>query len=244
MVNMSSSAQRKVLIVDDEAAILENLAPFLSRAGFSVEKAEDGIVALEKIESFQPDIVILDVMMPNMDGRQVLRELRRNDNWVPVILLTQVGDATERAMALTEGADDYLNKPYDPHELVARINSILRRMEQGGDSLVSADTLKSGSLVFDRKSRIATLDGIKLNLTPKANHLLEYFMLHPNEPLHRDRLLNAVWGWQFVTGTRSVDARVVEVRKALQGVEEKEYIETVPGEGYRFVAPVFATKAQ
>ena len=124
---------------------------------------------------------------------------------------------------------------------MARINSILRRLEQGGGSLVSADILKSGPLEFNRKSRIAKLDGRKLNLTPKANHLLEYFMLHPNEPLHRDRLLNAVWGWHFVTGTRSVDARVVELRKALTTDDESEYIETVAGEGYRFVIPVVCT---
>jgi len=235
---MSINNQHKVLIVDDERAILENLTPFLNRAGFAVDDAEDGIIALKKIERFKPDIVILDVMMPNMNGRQVLRELRQNNQWVPVILLTQVGDATERAMALTEGADDYLNKPYDPHELVARINSILRRLEQGGTSLVSSDVLKSGLLEFNRKSRIATFDGRRLNLTPKANHLLEYFMLHPDEALHRERLLNAVWGWQFATGTRSVDARVVELRKALATHLEDDYIETVPGEGYRFVVPV------
>lgn len=238
---MSLNNQHKVLIVDDERAILENLTPFLARAGFVVDEAEDGTIALEKIASFKPNIVILDVMMPKMNGRQVLRELRQNNQWVPVILLTQVGDATERAMALTEGADDYLNKPYDPHELVARINSILRRLEQGGTSLVSSDVLKSGMLEFNRKSRIATLDGRRLNLTPKATHLLEYFMLHPNEPLHRDRILNAVWGWQFVTGTRSVDARVVELRKALDTGEDGDYIETVAGEGYRFVIPVIGT---
>ncbi len=239
---MSSNAQHKVLIVDDERAILDNLTPFLNRAGFVVDEAEDGIVALEKIENFRPDIIVLDVMMPKMDGRQVLRELRQNEQWVPVILLTQVGDATERAMAITEGADDYLNKPYDPHELVARINSILRRLEQSGVSLVASDVLKSGELEFNRKSRIATLDGRRLNLTPKANHLLEFFMLHPNEPLHRERLLNAVWGWQFVTGTRSVDARVVEIRKALETDTDGDYIETVAGEGYRFVVPVTGTK--
>jgi len=238
----SPSEQTKILIVDDEASILDNLAPFLSRAGFIVEQAEDGIVALEKVESFAPDIVILDVIMPKMDGRQVLRELRDNEQWVPVILLTQVGDATERAMALTEGADDYLNKPYDPHELVARVNSILRRMRQGGASLISGDVLKAGALMFDRKSRIVTLAGVKLNLTPKANHLLEYFMLHPNEALNRDRLLNAVWGWEFITGSRSVDARVVELRKAMQIDQEIEYIETVAGDGYRFALSVSASR--
>ncbi|MGH1543592.1 MAG: response regulator transcription factor [Arenicella sp.] len=229
---------RKVLIVDDEAAILENLRSFLKRSGFETEQAENGIEGLAVVDTFAPDIIILDVMMPKLDGRQMLRILRERNNWTPVILLTQVGDATDRAMALTEGADDYLNKPYDPHELVARIQSILRRAQRGQESLASADLLSAGQIIFDRKSRIVKLNGRKINLTPRALHLLEYLLLHPNEPISRDRMLNAVWGWDFVTGTRSVDARIVEIRKALQGDGQTNYIETVSGEGYRFVAEV------
>lgn len=228
---------KKVLIVDDEAAILESLRPFLSRSGFTVETACDGIEALDRIKTFGPHIIVLDVLMPNLDGRQLLRELRDKEVWTPVILLTQVGDATERAMALTEGADDYLNKPYDPHELVARIGSILRRTRRGSATLATADLLTAGSITFDRKARIASKNSQRLNLTPRAVHLLEYLMLHPNELLSRDRILDAVWGWSFVTGTRSVDARIVELRKALSDDSANpKYIETVPGEGYRFVA--------
>jgi len=229
--------EHKVLIVDDEAAILESLTPFLSRAGFTVQTACDGVQAMQTLEHFAPDIIVLDVIMPHLDGRQLLRELRKREIWTPVILLTTVGDATERAMALTEGADDYLNKPYDPHELVARIGSILRRTDRGKLPLSNADQLRAGDLVFDRKSHTASKDGQKLPLTPRATNLLEFMMLHSGELLSRDRILDAVWGWSFVTGTRSVDARVVEIRKALGDDSDKPaYIETVPGQGYRFIA--------
>lgn len=234
----TSRKQQKVLIVDDEQAILENLSAFLQRAGFQVECAENGAVGLHKLNEYKPDAVVLDVMMPEVDGREMLRTMRANNDWTPVILLTQVGDATERAMAITEGADDYLNKPYDVHELVARIKAILRRSQQAGQSLSSADLLQAGELQFDRKARLAKLGSNRLNLTPRGTHLLEYLMLHPNELLHRERILDAVWGWNFVTGTRSVDARVVEVRKALAEHSDTKYIETVPGEGYRFVVDV------
>ena len=120
-------AKPRILLVDDETAITANLTPFLERAGFRVSVATDGEEALRQESDFCPDLIILDVMMPKLDGREVLRRLRRADNWTPVILLTQVGDSSERAMALQEGADDYLNKPFDPHELVARMRAVLRR---------------------------------------------------------------------------------------------------------------------
>jgi len=230
--------KNKILIVDDEPVILDNLSAFLERSGFDVETANNGLVGLEQVESLKPDVIVLDVMMPELDGRQMLRILRERDDWTPIVLLTEVGDATDRALALTEGADDYLNKPYDPHELVARINALLRRNQQVGKSLHASDTLTAGEIQFDRKARVASLNGSKLNLTPRGTHLLEYLMLHPSELLHRERILSAVWGWNFVTGTRSVDARVVEVRKAISALSDKNYIETVPGEGYRFNSDV------
>ena len=122
------SNKPKILLVDDETAITDRLAPFLSRSGFEVQVAVDGMVAFDKIASFAPDMIVLDVLMPKIDGREVLRRLRDAGNWTPVILLTQVGESAERAMALTEGADDYINKPFDPNELVARIRTVLRRV--------------------------------------------------------------------------------------------------------------------
>lgn len=232
------SEVKKILIVDDEKAIVENLSAFLSRSGFTTETATNGLEGLEKVASQQPDVIVLDVMMPELDGRQMLRRMREDNNWTPVILLTQIGDAPERAMAISEGADDYLNKPYDPHELVARINAIVRRSNLSANSLSSTDVLIAGDLKYDRKARIASLAGNKLYLTPRGTHLLEYLMLHPNELLHRERILDAVWGWNFVTGTRSVDARIVELRKALAEHSDIIFIETVPSEGYRFLPKV------
>jgi DNA-binding response OmpR family regulator len=232
-------AKSKVLLVDDETAITANLAPFLERAGFAVAVAADGEQALGQISSFAPNLIILDVLMPKMDGRQVLRRLRQGGDWTPVILLTQVGEASERAMALEEGADDYLNKPFDPHELVARIRAVLRRAQPGRPPLATAQRLTCGDLVLDRQSRRAYVGAQEVSITPKALALLEYLMTRPDELLSRDRLLDAVWGWDYPAGTRTVDTRIAELRRVLgDDPTEPLYIETVPGQGYRFVASV------
>ncbi len=231
----------RLLLVDDEAAITDNLAPFLQRSGFLVSVAADGEAALGAITTFTPDLVIMDVMMPRMDGREALRRLRKAGNWTPVILLTQVGEASERAMALEEGADDYLNKPFDPHELIARIRAVLRRARPGQPPLAAAARLASSQLVFERASRRAWVEGKEVALTPKAAALLEYLMTHPDELISRDRLLDAVWGWEYPAGTRTVDTRVAELRRALgDDAAQPTYIETVPGQGYRFVGRVEA----
>jgi DNA-binding response OmpR family regulator len=233
---------QKLLLVDDESAITDNLAPFLKRSGFEVAVAADGKQALDQIASFQPDLVVLDVMMPRMDGREVLRRLRGEGNWTPIILLTQVGEATERAMALEEGADDYLNKPFDPHELVARIRAVLRRMRPGERPLATAVRLTCGELQLDRQRRRVWMGDDELTLTPKAFILLEYMFTHPDEVLTRERLLDAVWGWDYPAGTRAVDTRIAELRRALDDdASEPCYIETVPGVGYRFIGVVEGT---
>lgn len=229
----------KILLVDDETAITANLAPFLERAGFSVAIAIDGEEALQQESTFSPDLIILDVMMPKLDGREVLRRLRRSDNWTPVILLTQVGDSAERAMALQEGADDYLNKPFDPHELVARMHAVLRRARPGQPPLATAHRLVCGDLELDRQARRAYVRSREANLTPKAFGLLEYLMTHPDELVTRERLLDAVWGWDYPAGTRTVDTRIAEVRRVLEDdPANPRYIETAPGQGYRFVGHV------
>jgi DNA-binding response OmpR family regulator len=233
----------KILLVDDEKAITANLKPFLERSGFHVETAADGEEALGRIRSFDPDLLVLDVLMPRLDGREVLRRLRRADDWRPVILLTQVGESTERAMALEEGADDYLNKPFDPHELVARVRAVMRRARPGQPPLASAEHLVSGDLRLDRRSRRAYMGPEELHLTPKAAALLEYLMTHPDELLSRERLLDVVWGWDYPAGTRTVDTRIAEIRRALEeDPSDPLYIETVPGQGYRFVGIVEAGK--
>jgi DNA-binding response OmpR family regulator len=231
----------KILLVDDEQAITANLSPFLERSGFVVAVAADGEEGLAQVSGFSPDLIVLDILMPRLDGRETLRRLRQAGNWTPVILLTQVGESTERAMALEEGADDYLNKPFDPHELVARIRAVLRRARPGQPPLTSAERLASGDLILNRQTRRAYIGSEELRLTPKAAALLEYLMTHPDELLTRDRLLDAVWGWDYPTGTRTVDTRIAELRRVLgDDPAQPRYIETVPGQGYRFVGDVAA----
>lgn len=236
-----AETQPKILLVDDEAAITANLGPFLQRAGYTVAIASDGVEAMEQVESFVPQAIILDVMMPRLDGRAVLRQLRQAGNWTPIILLTQVGDASERAMALEEGADDYLNKPFDPQELVARIRAVLRRARVGQPPLTSSTKLSAEELLLDRASRRAWVAGKEIQLTPKAVNLLEFLMTHTEELLTRNRLLDAVWGWDYPAGTRTVDTRIAELRKAIEDdPADPRYIETIPSQGYRFVARVEA----
>jgi len=229
-----------ILLVDDEAAITDNLAPLLQRSGFEVVVAHDGDAALSRLRATTPDLVVLDVLLPGMDGRAVLRQVRQERSQVPIILLTQVGEAAERAMALEEGADDYLNKPFDPFELVARIRAVLRRGRSTGRPASSdSSRLRSGAVVLDRTSQRVFRNGREVVLTPRAVVLLAYLMTHPDEVLTRERLLESVWGWSFHTGTRSVDSRVAELRRVLEEDSgNPELITTVPGVGYRFTADV------
>jgi DNA-binding response OmpR family regulator len=228
-----------ILVVDDEALIRDNLASLLERSGFTVVAASDGQDALNKLSRVGVDLIVLDVIMPHLGGRETLRQLRQSRNWIPVILLTQVGDAAERAMALEEGADDYLNKPFDAHELIARIKTVLRRTQTGQPPLTASQKLGSGDLVLDRSARRVFLSGKELTFTPKAVTLLEYLMTHPDELLTRDRLLDVVWGWDYPVGGRAVDTRIAEIRKLLSDdPAEPRYIETMPGQGYRFIGEV------
>jgi DNA-binding response OmpR family regulator len=236
---LSMQTKPSILLVDDETAITDNLAPFLTRSGFEVSVASNGEEALQKVASGHPDLLVLDVLMPRLDGREVLRRLRQDGNWIPILLLTQVGEAGERAMALEEGADDYLNKPFDPHELVARIRAVLRRARPGQPPLSAATRLACGSLSMDRVSHRVLLGETELTLTPKAIMLLEYMLTHPDELVSRERLLDVVWGWDYPVGTRAVDTRIAELRRALDDDPgSPRYIETIPGQGYRFVGKV------
>ena len=231
----------RILLVDDESAITENLAPFLERAGFTVTAAADGDTALEFFHNLRPDLTVLDVLIPRPDGREVLRRIRQSGNWAPVILLTQTGTPAERAVALDEGADDYLNKPFEPYELLARIRAVLRRSRPGKPPLRSACRLRSGKLELDRQTRRALLAGQRVRLSTKTFSVLEYLMLHPGEVMSRERLLDAVWGWNDPTAGRTVDTRISELRRALSDDHETpNYIETLIGQGYCFIGRVEA----
>lgn len=229
----------KVLLVDDETQLTDAVGSFLERDGFTVAAAASAIEALNLLPTFEPDLIVLDILMPGMNGRELLRHLRQQQNWTPIVMLTRVGEAAERARAIEEGADDYINKPFDPTELAARIRAVLRRARPGKPSLAMARRLVCGALCLDRVARRVLLNDRPVELTHKAVQLLEYLMTHPDEGLGRERILDAVWNWGDAFGTRAVDARIAELRKALHDDHaEPVYIETLPTHGYRFIGKV------
>ncbi|MDU0347471.1 response regulator transcription factor [Actinomyces sp. MRS3W] len=230
-----------VLLVDDEAPIRASLGPYLERSGYRVMLASDGVEALDLLDAYDIDIVVSDVLMPRMDGRELVRRVRADGAWTPIILLTQVDASYERVSALDDGADDYLSKPFDPAELASRIRAVLRRTLGTGQPLTAATRLVSGQLSLDRAGRRVTLAGRELALTPKAVTLLDYLMSHPGELHTREALLSALWGIDFASSTRAVDHRIRELRRALgDDAAAPTFIETVPQGGYRFRAEVRA----
>ncbi|WP_435746418.1 response regulator transcription factor [Microbacterium sp. PMB16] len=236
---MDTTTRPKILIVDDDEAITVALAALLGRSGFDVRVAEDGRAGLVEVERDVPDLVVCDVLMPHIDGREFVRRVRARQLWLPIILLTQVGESWERSAALDEGADDYLNKPFDPHELISRVRAVLRRTAQGAAPLRSAERLRAHDLTIDRTSRRVWRGDQELLLTPKAYVLLEYLILHPQEVHSRDRLLSALWGFDFASSSRAVDHRVAELRRVLgDNATDPRFIETAQSLGYRFLAPV------
>jgi DNA-binding response OmpR family regulator len=233
----------KLMIVDDEVDLLAEIRPLMERSGYQVVSATNGEEALALIPVECPDLIVLDMLMPKLDGRDVLRRLRGSGNWTPVILLTKVNTAAERVLSLQEGADDYLNKPFDPLELIARVQAILRRTQRGSLPLSSFRRLVCGALALDRQTRQVRLAGQPVNLTSRAVGVLEFLMRHPGEVVPRERLLDEVWGWSTAIETRAVDIRIAEIRKALnEDPERPRYIETVIGQGYRFLGSVQGEK--
>lgn len=228
-----------VLLVDDEAPIRRSLGPYLERSGYRVMLASDGAEALDLLGAYRIDIIVSDVLMPRMDGRELVRRVRSSGAWTPIILLTQVDASYERVSALDDGADDYLSKPFDPAELASRIRAVLRRTRGSFQPLTSAPRLSAGELVLDRASRRVSLGAREVSLTPKATMLLDYLMSHPGELHSRESLLASLWGIDFATSTRAVDHRIREIRRALgDDASHPTYIETVPSVGYRFCAEV------
>ncbi|MGJ0389559.1 response regulator transcription factor [Microbacterium sp. CGR1] len=236
---MDATSRRSILLVDDDEAITGALAAFLGRSGFDVRVAEDGRAGLLEVERAVPDLVVCDVLMPHVDGREFVRRVRARQLWLPIILLTQVGESWERSAALDEGADDYLNKPFDPHELISRIRAVLRRTAQNAGSLRSAQRLRARDLTLDRSTRRVWRGDRELALTPKALMLLEYLMVHPQEVHSRDRLLSTLWGFDFATSSRAVDHRIAELRRVLGDNDaQMRFIETAQSMGYQFAAKV------
>jgi DNA-binding response OmpR family regulator len=227
-----------ILLADDEDAIRAGLAAALQRARFRVLEAHNGLEALKMVDAHHPDVIVLDILMPELDGREVCRRLRQSGNWTPVIMLTQISATGEKISSLEEGADDYLNKPFDSYELVARIRALLRRQEVAGRPAQLAKVLVSGPLRLERETQRVWLAGREIALSNKAFGVLAHLMSRAGQIVSREQLLDQVWGWEDPAGMRTVDVRIAEIRRKLG--EEHEFVETMPGEGYRFVGAVKA----
>ena len=218
-----------ILVVDDEKNIVKLARLYLTNEGYRVETAADGKQALERAKSVRPDLIVLDIMMPEMDGLTVCRELRKTSN-VPVIILTARGDDIDRIIGLEIGADDYMAKPFNPRELVARVKAVLRRAqgEREAPEVIEVDGLR-----IDAASREVTLDGKAITLRAKEFELLSAFAQHKGTVLDRERLLRMVWGADYYGDTRTIDVHVAWLREKLANSSVK--IQTVWGVGYKLV---------
>ena len=222
-------ANETILIVDDEPNIVELAQMYLQQAGYRVESAADGRQGLGQARYLHPALVVLDLMLPDLDGWEVCRLLRTESD-VPIIMLTARTDDVDRIVGLELGADDYVTKPFNPRELVARVRAVLRRYQK---SVRPDQAVAVGQLAVDPVSREATVGGRKLVLRPKEFDLLLVLAEHQGQVLSRDQLLDLVWGYDFPGGTRTVDAHVSHVRACLEGCEVM--IETHRGIGYKLV---------
>ncbi len=235
--------QPTLLLVEDDPEQLKELRGILRRAGFVVEVAMDGETALNQIMASSSDLVILDVELPKLDGREVLRRLRQAGNRTPIILLSRYGDPDERAMAINEEADDYVNKPFSSNELVARIKNVLRRARPGQPPLGAATYLISGKLKLERKNHLrAWLGTNDLGVGPTALRLLNCLMTHHGETVTREQLWEEVWGYSNTVSDLAINARIAELRGALEDdPAQPYYIETILGRGYKFIGVVEAS---
>lgn len=223
---------KKILVIDDEPEIVKLVRAYLERAGFAVVSASEGQEALAVFRHERPNLVILDLNLPGMDGLDVCRALRRNSD-VPIIMLTARIEETDRLIGLELGADDYVVKPFSPREIVARTRAVLRRTE--GEP-VRPEVLTSGDLSLDLPSRAATLDGQSIDLTTMEFDLLAFLIAHPGHVFTRMQLLERVQEHAYQGYERTIDVHVKNLRKKLDDdPHTPRFIETVRGVGYRFV---------
>lgn len=223
-----------VLVVDDESAIREMIRFALGKSDMTVNCAENGKEALEKINERPPDIILLDWMMPNMSGPELTRRLRKDPltKDIPIIMLTAKITEDDKVTGLNSGADDYIVKPFSPRELVARINAVLRRTVTGGEE----GKISAGLISMDTISRQVFLAEKPIHIGPTEYRLLEFFMTHENRAFSRSQLLDHVWGTNVFLEERTVDVHIRRLRKVLGSAKLNHYIQTVRSHGYRFVA--------
>ncbi len=221
-----------VLIMEDDHNIAELLQMYLEKEGYAVTTAPDGGQGLTKFRSIQPDLVLLDVMMPVMDGWSVCKAIRA-DSQVPIIMLTAKGETDDKVTGLKAGADDYITKPFEMKEVLARIESVLRR-SSGVSEKAKSRRLSFDRLVIDMDAFELTVDGKKIDTPPKEMELLFYLASSPNRVYTRNQLLDEVWGFDYFGDSRTVDVHVKRLREKLEGVSEQWCLKTVWGVGYKF----------
>jgi len=232
--------EKKILVVDDEPSIVTLVKFNLEKSGFAVETASDGRQAVSLSEEHPFDLIVLDIMLPELDGIEVLKELRKKQIDVPVILLTAKDEELDKIIGLELGADDYMTKPFSPRELTARIKAILRRsvtsdVNKKQNAQGENKTIDVGELVIEEEKFEARLKGQLLDLTPKEFELLLYLIKHQGKVLTRDQLLNAVWNYDYVGDSRIVDVHVSHLREKIEEDTRKpKYIKTIRGIGYKF----------
>lgn len=228
---------QRILIVDDEQSIVTLLKYNIEKAGFETDAAFDGEEAIQKIEQNNYDLVILDVMLPKLDGMEIIKTLRQNKNNVPVLMATALDTELDKILGLEFGADDYLTKPFSPKEVVARIKAILRRSgktEQPSDF----SEIKIGELtIFPEKYEVKLRDEA-LHFTRKEFELLKYLAVHKGKVLTRDQLLNEIWNYDYVGDTRIVDVHIGRIRDKIEtDTKNPNYIKTIHGLGYKLEDP-------
>lgn len=224
----------RILIVEDEAALSTLLAYNLEKEGFTVRVAADGEQAVEALAEEQPDLVLLDWMLPHYSGIEICRRIRRDPatRALPVIMLTAKGEEADRIRGLDTGADDYVTKPFSPAELIARVRALLRRARPA----VGADELTAGDIVMDLAAYRVRIGGAEVELGPTEFKLLRHFMEHPGRVYSRDQILDAVWGRDVHVEDRTVDVHIGRLRKVLRAATGHDPIRTVRGAGYSLEA--------
>ncbi len=230
---MPDTQKQRILVVDDDPTISDVVARYLQSDGYDVDVAFDGEEALEHARAFYPDLVVLDLMLPKLDGLEVCR-LLRTQGPVPIIMLTAKGDETDRLVGLNLGADDYVAKPFSPRELVARVKAVLRR--SSSVTGLEEDSLRIDGLYINPKTRQVGVNGVDVDLTAKEFDLLRFLAMHPRQVFSREQLLNDVWDYLYAGDTSTVTVHIRRLREKIEADPTRpRYILTVWGVGYKFM---------
>src|SRR5690554_1094239 len=232
-MNMS---KERILIVEDESNILELVSYNLEKEGWLVSKAKTGEEGWEKIQEEHPDLILLDLMLPGIDGLEICRRTRQNKltRDIPIIILTAKAEEADRVLGLESGADDYVTKPFSPRELVARIRAVLRRMDKSYSAQENKETMVLGPIKMDLRQHKVLVKEQEIDLTPKEFDLLHLLLSHPGRAFSREYLLENLWGYEFFGDTRTVDVHVRRLRQKIEEDPAQPYwLETVRGVGYR-----------